>query len=164
MGYNLVIEVFEEGLNSWNLFIFAFLEVILVGWVYGLDQFIRNLNTMELPIKHYMAIYLKIGIKFASPVVLTILIIVDFYHHGFHNEDDEPLHHGLGHHLRSSSSGDHNQEELIPLITEHFLTFASVIFLPIFAGWEIIKIYWKKSEDNKNLLKPTKDWTEIIHE
>ena len=48
MGYNLVIEVFEEGLNSWNLFIFAFLEIILVGWVYGLDQFIRNLDTMEL--------------------------------------------------------------------------------------------------------------------
>ena len=113
---------------------------------------------------NYFQCDLKIGIKFASPVVLTILIIVDFYHHGFHNEDDEPLHHGLGHHLRSSSSGDHNQEELIPLITEHLLTFASVILLPIFAGWEIIKIYWKKNEDTKKLIKPTKDWTEIKHE
>ena len=157
MGYTFVIEVFEEGLNSWNLFIFVFLEVILVGWVYGFDQFIKDLETMELPIRSYMAIYLKMGIKFASPVVLTILIIIDWVHHvKKHNGDElgDPLHHGLGH---------HSQGELIPLITEHLLTFASVIFLPIFAGWEIFKIvYWKR--EGKKLLKPTKCWTEMIHE
>ena len=61
MGYDFAIVIFDNGLNSWNLFIFAFLEVILVGWVYGFDQFIKNLDDMELPIRGYMAIYLKIA-------------------------------------------------------------------------------------------------------
>ena len=74
MGYDFVIVVFEKGLNSWNLFTFAFLEVILVGWVYGFDQFIKDLDDMELPIGGYMAIYLKITLKYASPFVLTVLL------------------------------------------------------------------------------------------
>ena len=158
MGYDFVIEVFEPGLHSWNIIIFVLLEVFLVGWVYGLDQFIKDINVMELPVRHkYIAIYLEIALKYACPVVLTILIIIDWVHHvKKHNGDElgDPLHHGLGH---------HSQGELIPLITEHLLTFASVIFLPIFAGWEIFKIvYWKR--EGKKLLKPTKRWTEMIHE
>ena len=49
----------------------------------------------------------------------------------------------------------------IPSVIEHLLTFASVIFLPIFVGWEIFKIYQKSEKHNRSfkiLLKPTKDW------
>ena len=146
MGYAFATEVFDEGLFSWNSYIRAFLEVILVGWIYELDQFIKDLDAMELPIGRYMAIYLKICIKFASPVVLIILIIVDWVHHGKN-------HHGLGHH-----SG-----ESFPSIMEHLLTYASLIFLPIFAGWEIFKIY-RKGEEKELLFKPTKEWFEVIHD
>ena len=103
-------------------------------------------DAMEMPIGRYMAIYLKICIKFASPVVLIILIIVDWVHHGKN-------HHGLGHH-----SG-----ESFPSIMEHLLTYASLIFLPIFAGWEIFKIY-RKGEEKELLFKPTKEWFEVIHD
>ena len=138
MGYDFVIEVFSKGLNSWNFFLFAFLEVILVGWVYGFDQFIKDLNVMKLPVRHFIAIYLKIALKYACPVVLTILMIADWI----------------------DSAKNIGQGETIPSVIEHLLTFASVIFLPIFVGWEIFKIY-QKSEDNrffKTLLEPTKDF------
>ena len=94
-----------KGLFSWNLFMFAFLEVILVGWVYGIDQFIKDLDHMELPIRHYIAIYLKIALKYASPVVFTILIVVDSIRWGKN----------LG------------QGESIPSIIENLQTFSSII-------------------------------------
>ena len=138
MGYDFAIVIFDNGLNAWNLFIFAFLEVILVGWVYGFDQFIKNLDDMELPIRGYMAIYLKIALKYTSPFVLTVLLVADWIQCGMN------IAHG----------------EAIPSVIKHLLTFASVIFLPIFVGWEIFKIY-QKNEHNRSfkiLLEPTKDW------
>ena len=141
MGYDFAIVVFDKGLNSWNLFIFAFLEVILVGWVYGFDQFIKNLDDMELPIRGYMAIYLKIALKYTSPFVLTVLLVAEWIQCGMNID-----HHG----------------ETIPSVIKHLLTFASVIFLPIFVGWEIFKIFHQKNEQNRSsfkiLLEPTKDW------
>ena len=137
MGYDFVMVSFK-GLFSWNLFIFAFLEVILIGWVYGIDQFIKDLDNMELPIRHYIAIYLKIALKYASPVVFTILIVVDWIRWGKN----------LG------------QGESIPSIIENLQTFTSVICLPIFTGWKIFKMY-QKSEANLSfttLLRPMKDW------
>ena len=138
MGYDLR-NVFSKGSFSWNMHIIALLQVILVGWVYGLDQFFKDLDDMELPLRHYMTIYLRIALKYASPVVFTILLIVEWIHGGKN----------LG------------QEGVsIPSILEHLVTFASVVFLPIFAGWEIFKIY-QKSENNrsfKTLLEPTRDW------
>ena len=141
MGYDLRKEVFSNGLFSWNIHIIALLQVILVGWVYGLDQFFKDLDEMELPLKHYTTIYLRIALKYASPVVFTILLVVEWI---------------------PSSEKYLGQEGVssIPSILEHLVTFASVVFLPIFAGWEIFKIY-QKSEDNrsfKTLLEPTRDW------
>ena len=124
-----------------------------MGWIYGLNQFIEDLDSMELPIRRYMGManYLKFGIKYASPVVLAILIVVDIY------DNDDVRYHGLGLHL-------HSQEDLIPI---RLLTIASVIFWPIFAGWEIRR-YWRSEDQDevwwRKLFRPTRDWFELIRE
>ena len=33
---------------SWNLLLFALLEVVLVAWIYGIDPFFKNLEEMSI--------------------------------------------------------------------------------------------------------------------
>ena len=38
--------LFNNCAPSWNLIFFALIEVILVAWVYGLDNFLENITEM----------------------------------------------------------------------------------------------------------------------
>ena len=38
--------LFNNCAPSWNLIFFALIEVILVAWVYGMDNFLENINEM----------------------------------------------------------------------------------------------------------------------
>lgn len=41
-----MFHLFNESAPSWNLLLFALLEVVLIAWVYGADQFLDNLSDM----------------------------------------------------------------------------------------------------------------------
>ena len=40
--------LFNASAPSWNLLLFALLEVVLVSWVYGVDTFLDNLTEMDI--------------------------------------------------------------------------------------------------------------------
>ena len=58
-----MVNIFDTALGSWNILLFALLEVILVGWIYGMDHFLDNLKQMDIQIylitKWYFAYYVK---------------------------------------------------------------------------------------------------------
>ena len=107
MGYKFAIDVFGKGLISWNIMVFTLLEVLLVGWIFGIDKFMKMFLDMDLPIGLYVEMYLKYTMKFLLPLTLLFLL----FGNAFLFEDKE--------------------EEMFPHIMANLLTFTTVIFVPI---------------------------------
>ena len=42
-----MFSLFNQAAPSWNLILFALLEVIIVAWIYGVDTFIEHISEMK---------------------------------------------------------------------------------------------------------------------
>lgn len=129
--------LFNESAPSWNLLLFAFLEVIAVSWVYGVDKFIEHLSGMVPNLSTFSKIYWKLTWKYLTPLILFTLLLFDlsnFGHVGF--------------------------EDYIYPIPVQFLgyaiTAASLIWIPLVAWYERRKS--TEADSACWLLKPTNDW------
>lgn len=81
--------LFDASAPSWNLLLFALLEVVLVSWVYGVDTFLDNMAEMNINLSRVTRFYWKISWKFTTPCILTILLIFswrDFGHVQYNGE------------------------------------------------------------------------------
>jgi len=66
---------------SWNLLLVAFLEVILVGWVYGADRFLDNIKDMDMKLGPFFHWYWKICWQYITPAIMFILILFSWINH-----------------------------------------------------------------------------------
>ena len=67
---------------SWNILVFAIIEVLLVSWIYGTDKFMENIREMGIHLNPCMAAYWKICWKFITPVLLLAIVIEQFLNPG----------------------------------------------------------------------------------
>ena len=67
--------LFDASAPSWNLLLFALLEVVLVSWVYGVDTFLDNLAEMNIQLSTPVRLYWKLSWKFTTPVILMTLLV-----------------------------------------------------------------------------------------
>ena len=58
---------------SWNLLLFALLEVVLAAWIYGVDPFFKNLEEMNIRLWGPVKWYWIVCWKFVTPAILGIL-------------------------------------------------------------------------------------------
>ena len=66
---------------SWNLLLVAFLEVILVSWVYGTDRFLDNIDEMGIKLGPFFYWYWKICWKYVTPVIMFTLVLFSWINH-----------------------------------------------------------------------------------
>ena len=60
---------------SWNLLLFALLEVVLVAWIYGIDPFFKNLEEMNITPWGPVRCYWVVCWKFVTPAILGVLFV-----------------------------------------------------------------------------------------
>ena len=81
---------------SWNILLIALVELILVSWGYGADNFLNNIKDMRMKLSQPMRLYWKICWKFITPTILLSILVITFARHEklktvnwtFKNEED----------------------------------------------------------------------------
>lgn len=124
---------------SWNILLFALIEVVLVAWVYGTDKFLGNISEMGIKLPTVIMWYWKICWQFITPGILAVLVIMSFYFHS-------PV-----------VYGDYEFEPSVQALG-WMIGFSSFLFIPGVAAWNI----YKRSQRGKPLgmavFKPTPKW------
>ena len=67
--------LFNASAPSWNLLLFALLEVVLVSWVYGVDRFLDNMEEMNIKLNPVIRRFWWFSWKIITPVILTLLLV-----------------------------------------------------------------------------------------
>ena len=131
---------------SWNILLFAFLELFLVTWMYGTDRFVENLEEMGIrlwgPIKWYWILCWQA----ITPLILIVLVVQQFKN-GMHVEYE-------GHVFPSSVQS-----------LGWLISLSSVVMIPLLAARQIIRRYRKGKKLGFALYKSTPKWmpaTKII--
>ena len=73
-GYYMLDLIDKNGI-TWNILLIVMLEMILVGWVYGANNVMENLNEMGMHLSKPMKIYWKLCWCFITPAVLFVCVI-----------------------------------------------------------------------------------------
>ena len=113
-----MVNVFETALGSWNILLFAFLEVVLVGWIYGMDRFLDNLKQMDIQISVVTKWYFAYYVKYILPILICCIFGNMFY--------------------KAWCDGS---------IMQHIITNVTVIPIPIMAIWMTMKKSKKEDLD-----------------
>lgn len=131
---------------SWNILLFAFLELFLVTWMYGTDRFVENLEEMGIrlwgPVKWYWILCWQA----ITPLILIVLVVQQF------------------------KSGIHvkYEEYIFPSSIQSLgwlISLSSVAMIPLLAARQIIRRYRKGKKLGFALYKSTPKWlpaTKII--
>ena len=113
-----MVALFDKALGTSSL-IFALAQVILICWVYGMDNFLKCLKEIEINISTTAEWYLVIYGKYILPLVLLVLLVSDAY----------------ANLVKLIGASDKMYMQQLQLI----LTISSVSLFPIMALWEFVK-------------------------
>ena len=128
--------LFNDSAPSWNLLLLALVEVLVVGWMYGAERLLQDLDKMGMSIHPIMKIYWKICWKFTTPLVLFALVVFSWIN--------------FGHVIF--------EEYVYPIkiqILGYFITGCTLIWIPIFT---IVEVNKKGIRELHLLLHPTAEW------
>jgi solute carrier family 6 amino acid transporter-like protein 5/7/9/14 len=131
--------LFNASAPSWNLLLFAFLEVVLVSWVYGVDKFLENLSEMDINLPAPVKFYWKFSWKFTTPSILLVLLLCSWYDFGHVGYN------GVAYPFWVQILG-------------YMITGCTLIALPIVGCCEVVKRYPDTTEVFSSLLRPTAQW------
>ena len=132
-----MFHLFNASAPSWNLLLLALIEVIVVGWNYGADRLLQNLDEMGMKIHPILKVYWKVCWIFTTPAVLSVLVIFSWINFG-HVEYEGYVY------------------PTVIQILGYFITGCTLIWIPIFAIVEINKKC--KQGASYSLLHPTSEW------
>ena len=77
-GGLFMFQLFNDNSMTWNVLLFAIIQVLIVSWSYGADNFLRNIEEMKIKFPKAIRMYWKICWQFITPLVLIIITIVSF--------------------------------------------------------------------------------------
>lgn len=123
----------------WNILLFAFIEVILVAWVYGADSFFGNIKEMGIRMPTVVYWYWRICWQFITPAILGTLVIYSFVKY------------------RPVQYGEYVFESPVQGLG-WILGVSSTILIPIVGCWNIYKRYRNGKPIGMALLRPTPKW------
>jgi len=130
--------LFNASAPSWNLLLFALLEVLVVAWAYGAERAIDDLSDMDVRPGRTMRLYWRICWKFITPAVLAILLVTS-----------------LSDSARGLSAGDYRYPTWVQVLGVA-ITASTTLWLPAIA----ISHLWRGGceRELRSLLRPTPDW------
>ncbi len=69
--------LFNASAPSWNLLLFALLEVVVVAWLYGAENFLENLSgEMGIKLNRFTRLYWIVCWKWLTPGILVGLLLM----------------------------------------------------------------------------------------
>ena len=156
-GYYLFL-LMDNSVVSTNAIIIALLQVVLVGWVFGANNFLDCISKMEMKLSTITQWYLKICIKFVCPASLSFVLLhtmstlITEYPYTQYTFKADPCPDVL--YVKSDDDGNciyelKDAESLTWLIQIFILS-----FIPIFGGYVAFCT-------TKRLLLPTKKWKPV---
>ena len=73
-GY-FIFDLLDRNVVGWNCLLLILLEVILISWLYGVENFFKNIKEMGINQSKAMQMYLKLTWCIVTPLVLLVLVI-----------------------------------------------------------------------------------------
>ena len=135
----LMFTLIDETSASWNILLFALLEVITVSWIYGIDRFFENLDEMSVKFHFLIKLYWKVCWTFITPVLLAVLVVWKFISTG------------------RVKYGDYDFPDWVQALGWMFGV-TSVLMLPLVSIRQILIRRSKGQELGRALFRPTEEW------
>jgi hypothetical protein len=129
----------DETSASWNILIFALLEVITVAWLYGTDRFLMNIEDMGIKLPLPAKIYWSACWTVITPIALALLIIAKFITYEPVSYAKQEFPYGVQ-------------------VAGWLVASSSCIFLPLVAIRQILKRKRSGKPLGLALIKPTPKW------
>ena len=57
---------------------FAFIEITVVAWIYGVNNFLDNVDEMNVPVPWILRWFWKICWVFITPVMILVILVINF--------------------------------------------------------------------------------------
>ena len=69
-----LVDLVDAGVSSWNCLLIAVLEVLLVSWVYGIDQIFDDIEDMGMKLPSFLKYYWRLCWKYVTPGILSVIL------------------------------------------------------------------------------------------
>ena len=149
-----VFELMDRSCASWNLILLALIEVIVMAWMYGPNNFLSNIEDMEINISAPLKIYWKFCWCFIAPITLFAMIVVKIVQY-------EPIH--ISKHLSLIHDETDIELSMIGSVVIAWLFTLSPITLIIIVG---IYQIWRRKKMGEPLglalFRETHDWKPAV--
>jgi hypothetical protein len=130
--------LFNVSAPSWNLLLFALLEVVVVGWAYGAERALRDLDDMGVKPGRFAKLYWKVCWRYVTPAVLVGLLVTS-----------------AADSARGLSAGDYIYPPWVQAAGVA-ITASTALWLPTMA---IVGVWTRgDAQELRSLLRPTKSW------
>lgn len=73
-----MLQLMDTYAASWSVFLFAILESVLIGWVYGYRKFCLNIEEMIGKTSRHFKMFFAAFWMFISPATLTFLLVFNW--------------------------------------------------------------------------------------
>ena len=144
-GYQLFLAM-DNSVIANNAIFVALLQLILVGWVFGVKKFLDCVSKMEIQLKSTTRWYFHACIRYVCPFTLTMVLVTalidninNYPYIKFKTRRDEKYIH-------------YTLEEAEPLVW--MVQAFTLSFIPIMAIWKT----WQSRNSSKSLFRPTAQW------
>ena len=129
----------DDTCASWNILLFAFLEVATVSWVYGIDRFFGDIREMGMRLPKVVKGYWKACWLVVTPAILAVLVVWK---------------------LVSVQGTDYNGVPFPDSIQAlgWLIGVSTIVFLPILAVRQVLKRKKSGKALGMALLRPTPKW------
>lgn len=144
-----MFELLDTTCASWNILVFAIVELILISWVYGIKRFMHNIEEMNIRIPIIMKWYWMACWSVITPTMLIALVVMMVMKRTPLSSLDYKTFSG-DEVWKEFPSGIQILGLLIPL--------ASVAFLPTLGIHQIILYFKQNRRLSMALLRPTDKW------
>jgi len=136
---------------SWNILLFAIMELVLVAWMYGADRLMENIHEMGIlrtdKASSAFSKYFTIGMKwywkicwcFITPILLSVVLVLQFVF-------TKPV----------SYKGETFPDDIQAL--GWLCGVFSVLFIPAITVYQYVRRYRKGKDIGWAMFKPTRRW------
>ena len=144
-GYQLFLAM-DNSVIANNAIFVALLQLILVGWVFGVKNFLDCVSKMEIQLKYSTRWYFHACIRYVCPFTLTMVLVIALI-------DNINSYQYVK--FKTRRDGEYisfTLEEAEPLVW--MVQAFTLSFIPIMAIWKI----WQSRNSSKSLFRPTAQW------
>jgi len=131
-GYYLFV-LLDWYSGSWSLILLSVIEIVLISWIYGLEDFNKDIKSMGLRTNRFVQMYWDICWKFTTPILLSAVLVFTFAEY------------------KPASDGDY-EFPLWSNIIGWAIAISSVIVIIPFGAYEFIKT-WKNGWPLRKLIE-----------